>query len=406
MREHLTDRFAASISPSSRIERYFDTTNRTPRGFLLRVTPAGARVWAMRYRVADSGRERELTIGAVESWPVAEARKRGHELRREIDAGGDPLGDREEKRAAPSVAELAERFIAEALARRAPRTQAEYRAQLRDWILPALGRKKVDSVACEDIEKLHAQVTKGNDKLSGGQRRANSVKSLVSVLFNQAIVWKMRPPHTNPAELVKNNDEHGRERYLGGEELARLVAVLDRWREKRPDSVDAISLATLTGARRGEILGMMWSQIEGLGTDTVAWNKPASLTKDRKPHRTPLSEAAALVLHRRQAERAEGPKIVRLRDNDHVFRGAGSKTHCNTLERDWYQIRAAAGLEDVRFHDLRHTFASTLVGENLSLEIIGRLLGHAKSSTTQRYAHLADKPLRDAAELISRKVRP
>jgi len=394
MRENLSDRFAAGVVPSpGKVARYFDQDRRAPRGFLLRETPAGARVWAVRYRVKDSGREREITIGDVKSWPIGEARKEGHKLRREIDAGGDPLGEREEKRAVPTVAELIERFIAEALPSLAPRTGAEYRAQLRDWILPALGNKKVTAVDREDIEQLHRKIT-----ATGKLRRANSVKSLCSTLFSQAIVWRMR--EDNPASHVKGNREHGRERYLTPEEIERLVAVIERWREKRPDSVDAITLAMLTGARRGEVLSMRWPDVD-LGAGV--WNKPAALTKDRKPHRVPLSEAAVAMLRCRFDERAG--KVVRLRGDDSVFRGAGSRTHANRLERDWAIIRAEASLSDVRFHDLRHSFASVLVGEGLSLEIIGKLLGHSRPGTTKRYAHLADAPLREAAEIAARRLR-
>jgi integrase len=155
----------------------------------------------------------------------------------------------------------------------------------------------------------------------------------------------------------------------------------------------------LTGARRGEVLGMRWAEVDL--SSSGMWNKPAASTKQRKPHHVPLSEAAVAVLRRRQAAR-EG-KVIRLHD-DHVFAGAGTKTHCNALERDWYIIRAASGLEDVRFHDLRHSFASVLVSEGLSFEIIGRLLGHSKPGTTKRYAHLADQPLREAAEIVAGKI--
>jgi integrase len=153
----------------------------------------------------------------------------------------------------------------------------------------------------------------------------------------------------------------------------------------------------LTGSRRGEVLGMRYGEVD-LGAGV--WSKPAASTKQRKPHRIPLSEAAVKLLQHRQAER-DG-KVVRLRD-DFVFRGGGSKTHTNRLEGDWAIIRAEAGLLDVRFHDLRHTVASQLVSEGLSLEIIGQMLGHTKPATTRRYAHLADQPLREAAEIVASK---
>jgi len=261
----------------------------------------------------------------------------------------------------------------------------------RDWILPALGRRKVAAVGRQDIERLQGKITK-----AGKPRRANSVRSVVSTLFAQAILWQMRTD--NPATGVKGNPEPGRERYLTAEELERLMTVLDRWRERRPDSVDAITLAVLTGARRGEILAMRWAE---LNLDEAIWAKPAASTKQRRAHRVPLSPDAVAVLRRRQEERVAGGKIVRLRE-DHVFGGGGSKTHSNTLERDWYVIRAAAGLEDVRFHDLRHSFASVLAGAGLSLPVIGAMLGHSKPATTQRYAHLADAPLREAAEIVAK----
>jgi integrase len=391
VREKLTDRFAATVAPTpGRIERYFDTDKRSPRGFLLRVTSAGARSWALQYREPQSGRQREMTIGDVKSWPFTEARKQGHELRRVVDAGGDPL---DRGRAEPIVTELVQRFEDEALPRRAEKTQIEYRAMLRDYLLPALGNRKVSGVVRADIEKLHRRISE-----TGKLRRANAVRSICSILFTQAIVWGLRDD--NPAAHIKPNVEHGRERYLSAAEIERLGAVLDHWRPRRPDSVDAITLALLSGARRGEIVGMRWADLD---LEAAVWTKPPGLTKQRRAHRVPLSPEAVAVLRRRQAEGTDTNKIVRLWD-DHVFAGGGTKTHTNTLERDWSQIRAAAGIEDVRFHDLRHSFASLLVSEGLSLPIIGRMLGHTRPTTTSRYAHLADQPLREAAGIVGKIV--
>jgi integrase len=380
-----------------RVTRPGHRDRRSPRGFLLRVTAAGHRAWCLNYRVRDTGRERRLTIGDTKSWPIAEARKRAHELRRQIDAGGDPLADREDERAAPTVAELAERYKAEVLPRLAPRTQHEHRAMLRTWILPAIGRQKVTQVERSDVEKLHRHVTTGSgDKANpGGPRRANMCKSLVSRLFNQAIVWGMRAPHSNPCELVPGHPEHGRERYLSADEITRLMGVLEqrrrqaRWR----DSVDVITLALLTGARRGELLGMAWDQLD---LDSAVWTKPATSTKQRKAHRVPLSADAVALLRQR---RSSDTRSLRL-----VFRRGNSASGASRMDRDWSLIRAAAGLEDVRFHDLRHSFASLLVSAGESWPVIGRMLGHAKTQTTMRYAHLADQPLRDAAEIVAGKI--
>src|SRR4030095_15072681 len=139
VRAELNDRVAKSAAPGI----YFDTDKRSPPGFLLRVTPAGARAWCLNYRVKDSLRERRLTIGATTVYTIGEARKRAAELRRIVNQGGDPLSHLAIARAEPTVSERAERFYEEALPSRAPRTAYEYRAMLDKHVLPAIGRLKV-----------------------------------------------------------------------------------------------------------------------------------------------------------------------------------------------------------------------------------------------------------------------
>jgi len=399
MREKLTYKFAKTVKPTAgKVARYFDTSPSAPSGFLLRVT-AGARVWALRYRVRDSGREREITIGDVENRRLVDAYKRARELRREIEDGGDPLGDREERRAAPTVDELAKRFIEESLPSRAPRTRAEYQAMIRDWVLPAIGQRKVADVKRDDVERLHRRITG-----TGRERRANAVKSLCSTIFTKAIAWGIITD--NPAAGIEKNTEHSRERYLSAEELDRLLTELEQRRERRPDSVDAIHLLVLTGARRAEVLTMLWRDID---LAAAVWTKPSRSTKTGKrsgqPHWVPLSPEAVAVLQRRQKERDTGGKVVHLRGDLPVFRGYGSKSHTNRLERDWRAIRAAAGLNDLRLHDLRHSFASFLVSAGEGLPVVGKLLGHTTPQMTQRYAHAHDLAQRRAVDAIGRMTR-
>jgi integrase len=398
MRKELTDQLAKTLPPGI----YWDTHKAAPPGFLLRVTKAAlqakpdprSRSWCLNYRRQADGLERRPTIGAVASWPVKQARERAAEWRRIVDAGGDPLGEREEQRAAPTVADLWQRYEQEELPARAPGTRGNYKAMWRDWIAPAIGKLKVAAVTREDVEKLHRKIT-GANKL----RQANAVKSLCSTLFNQSIVWHMR--EDNPTRLIKGNREEHRHRFLSGEDLDRLLGVLERHRERRPDSVDAIMLAVLTGARRGEILSLRWTDLD---LNTAVWNKPAALVKQRREHRLAMSQPAVEVLQRRQAERDTPGRVVRLRQDAHVFRGGNSKTHANTLERDWYQFRAEAGLTDVRFHDLRHSVASWLIAAGMSLPVVGSVLGHSRAATTQRYAHLSDAAQRQAVDIIGSMV--
>jgi integrase len=404
MRANLTDSFAARATPGL----YWDTHPKAPTGFALKVNPGGSRNYVLNYRLKDSGRERRLTIGDVASWPVAEARKRAAELRRVIDGGGDPLGDWQDKRAAPTVKELAARFVKEALpyqvkgGERAPRTQADYRDLLDRFIVPALGGIKVAAVTTDNVLKLHRQIT-----AAGKKRRANAMRVVARLLFDAAIKWKMRDKGDNPVVEVPRNPEPGRERFLSDPEIDRLMAALEAWRigderdsverlTGKRDSADMITLLLLTGARRGEVVGMRRGQLD---LDAAVWDKPLPLVKQRRRHRVPLSPEAVALLRRRLVER-EQDRVVALRD-DRVFRGTAV---VDRLERDWRVIRASAGLNDVRLHDLRHSYASLLAGSGLSLPIIGALLGHSQAQTTLRYAHLADQPLRAATGIVGKIV--
>jgi hypothetical protein len=129
------------------------------KGFGIRVTSAGARAFVLNYRTRV-GRERRFTIGSFPDWKTGGARMEAVELKRQIDRGGDPLGEIKAGRAAPTVADLCERFIAEYLPRKRPSTQTTYRQQIAAEVIPALGRLKVANVAFADIDGVHRAITK------------------------------------------------------------------------------------------------------------------------------------------------------------------------------------------------------------------------------------------------------
>lgn len=146
----------------------------------------------------------------------------------------------------------------------------------------------------------------------------------------------------------------------------------------------------LTGARRGELLAAQWGDFD---LETGAWTKPGSTTKQKTAHRVPLSEAAVRLLA--DMERRADPGV------EWVFPAPRKPGPRTDIKEAWEALRAAARIPDVRVHDLRHSFASVLASQGLSLPIIGALLGHATPTTTARYAHLLDDPLRRATEAAS-----
>jgi integrase len=373
MAERLTDRLVRSLErPPTGNKVHYDTE---VRGFGARITAAGAIAFILNYRRRSDGLERRHTIGSYPDWSVAAAREKAKELKRHIDGGGDPVGEHVAERGAPTVAALCDRFLEEHVAKQRLHTRRDYHAMIRTDILPALGKLKVASVEFEHVERLHAKVTRR------APIRANRMLAMASKMFNLAVLWRMRP--NNPCKGVARNKEHHRRRYLSTEELVRLTTALN---EHPSQAVaDAIRLLLLTGARRGEVLKATWDQFDLMAG---IWSKPPPSTKQEEHHQVPLSAPARELLARLNKQ-AEGPFLFPSRD---------SKQARQNLTHGWRLICKAAGIDGLRIHDLRHSFASSLVGAGFGLPVIGALLGHSQPSTTARYAHLAHDPLREAVE--------
>ncbi len=376
MPEHLTDVVVKRLpSPSKGNRITYDAG--LPKGFGVCVTAKGHKSFVLNY-YTRAGRQRRFTIGAYPSWSVAAARTEARRLRTEIDRGGDPLGEIEQSRAAPTVRDLADRFLADYVPRKRISTQRDYRRQIAVNILPELGDLKVAAVGFGDVDRLHRAMSKR------APTQANRTIAVLSRMFTLAIRWGMRAD--NPCKTIERNVEGKRQRYLTGAELARLTTALT----ELPDqgAANAIRLLLLTGARRGEVLAAKWTDFD---LEEGSWVKPASTTKQKKTHRVPLSDAAVALL---KDMRGSAPKEV-----VHLFPPPEGQTpHRLDLDDAWGILRKTADIGTARLHDLRHTFASVLASAGQSLPMIGSLLGHSSPTTTHRYAHLYDDPQRAAVE--------
>jgi integrase len=352
-------------------------------GFGCRVTAAGFRSFVFNYRVRGSGQQRRITIGSVGDWSTGAARNEARRLRRLVDNGADPRGDHEESRDAPTMAELLDRFETEYLPRKRPTTIRTYQGMLDKHLKPFFGRfTKAADVAYEDVDRLHREIT-----ATGSRYVANRCVSLLSRIFSLAIRWKMRSD--NPARGIERNTEAKRKRYLSGDELARLTKALAETDDKQ--FVNIVMTLLLTGARRGEVLSMRWDALH-LAEGKAVWSKPSSETKQKRDHTVVLSEPVRLLLASIE------------RDGDFVFPGDGGAGHITEIKKSWKVLLDRAGIERLRLHDLRHSFASQLVNSGASLALIGSMLGHASPVTTSRYAHLYDETQREAAERVGKIV--
>jgi integrase len=350
-------------------------------GFGVRVTAAGTRSFVLNY-TTKAGRERRFTIGRFPNWTTVAARMEARQLRRRVDTGEDPQGDLHVLRDAPTVDHLCERFLDEHASKKRPATQREYGDMVRNFIVPALGAKKVVDVSFADIEKLHRSITK-----RGTPRRANGVAAVSRKMFALAVRWKMRPD--NPATGIEFNEEHSRTRYLSSDEIVRLTEALKQHHDQQAANI--IRLLLFTGARRGEVLSARWDQFD---IQAGTWTKPGATTKQKTAHHVPLSAPALQLL-------AEMPRS----DSAFVFPGRVAGQHRATIKYNWAAICRDAKIEGVRVHDLRHTFASIGVSSGLTLPIIGALLGHSNPATTARYAHLVIDRLQRATDQIAALIQ-
>jgi hypothetical protein len=257
MAQHLTDAIVKRLPLPERASG-IHTDGGIP-GFGVRVTAAGARSFVLRYRVRGSGRERTYTIGSTASWQVTAARTEAKRLRRLIDQGGDPLGDLEAERSAPTVADLCDRFEQEHLPRKRAGTAQAYRLVLAKHVRPHFGaHTKVADVTFEDVDALHRKISK-----SGAPYAANRTLAVLSKMFALAIRWNMCSD--NPCRGIERNYEAKRMRYLSGDELARLTTALTAHPNKQ--IANTVRILLLTGARRGEVLSMRWADVD-LSTGT------------------------------------------------------------------------------------------------------------------------------------------
>jgi integrase len=383
----LTDKTVAALEAPPKGNRRVPDSE--VQGLHAQVTAARRHSWVLRYRF--HGVETLYTIGDYPDWNTAAARTEARRLKRLIDQGRNPKADRDEERAAPTVADLAKRYETEHLPGKRPRSADEDRALIRDYVLPAIGKLKVADVTQADIRKMHRAITD-----AGKPYRANRALACARTMFNLAMSpdWNMRAD--NPARGgtggVQRNPEDGRERFLSEAEIARLSEALVSHPERT--TVALIRFLMMTGCRFGEAANATWDQFD---LERGIWTKPSSHTKQKRRHALPLS-APALALLRERNREAAGTFVF---PSSKPGRKERSKEHpLTTIKTAWARICRDAKLKGVRIHDIRHSFASVLAGSGASLQLIGSLLGHAQIATTARYAHLADDARRAAVERV------
>jgi len=346
-----------------------------------------AKVYILKSSVA--GRQRWFTIGRHGSpWTVDTARSKAKSILGHVADGMDPATLRDEAKTNPTIKQLAAMFMDEhVLPKRKTSTAIGYQDFLDRIVVPNIGKLKVAEVEFKDIAKLH-------HSLKSAPYQANRVLAVLSKMMAWAEKLGYRANDSNPCRHVEKFAEHKRERFLSAQELSELSRALREAERSGADAktgpyvVAAIRLLILTGARLGEILNLEWEHVD--------LKRGMLLLPDSKTGKKTiyLSAPARDVLS----------AIPRIESNPFVICGGKAGAHLVNLQKPWRRIRNLAGLDGVRLHDLRHSFASTAASGGLSLQMIGKLLGHTQAATTERYAHLAADPLKAANEAVGQRI--
>jgi integrase len=403
----LTKRVVDSLAPRQRQYVEYDSDLK---GFGVAVYPSGIKSWVCEYRPNGGGRgvaKKRVTLGKITQLTPEQARKVAADTLAAVRLGGDPAADRAERRKALTIGELLDLFDEQYVGPMVkPGTAVSHRIAIAE-LRSAHGGMKAEALSRSHVATLHA-------RMADRPYAANRAVAVWGKAFTWAATRGLIPEGVNPTKGLQKYREQGRERFLISEELGRLGAVLaegetvglpyevDETKPKAkhaakaenrrvkldPFAVAAIRLLILTGARLREILHAQWCQVD--------FERGVIFLADSKTGKKPvyLSAAALAVLS----------ALPRIEGNPHVIAGAKDGRPRADLKKPWASVCRAAGLDGVRLHDLRHSFASIGAGASMGLPIIGKLLGHSQPQTTARYAHLDADPLRRAVDTIGATI--
>lgn len=345
-------------------------------GFILEVRSSGGKTYHLRYR-DRYGKQRQFKIGDAESITFDRARTRAQQVRSRVVLGDSPVDDRKALRQVPTLAE----FVRDGYVPHIRVHRRNYQSTisfLRLHILPRFGKLRLDQITPQLITEAHNELKARGYALA----MANRLPVHLKIIYNLAKKLKVMGVDANPANPVKLYQvNNAKERYLTPEETQRLRAVLDEGSNRQFRNI--VVLLLMTGCRKRELLDARWEDVD---LDRRMWRIP--LTKSGRPRNVPLSGAVVELL-RGLPRWDRCPYVI---PNPSTMRPYGN------LHYNWDRVRRAAGMPELRMHDLRHSFASNLVNAGRSIYEVGRLLGHAQVKTTQRYAHLSDATLMSAME--------
>ncbi len=414
---NLTKRTLDALKPAALDYQIWDTK---VRGLGVRVYPSGARGFVLQYRNA-AGRTRKIALGRYGILTVDKAREKATKLLGEILDGRDPSQDKRENRHAKTVGELADLYLREGSVEKPNKKLSSWetdRSNIERHIRPLLGTRIARGLTKTDVARFQSDVAAGKTAkdektgprgraiVRGGKGIASRVLAVLSAMMTfgegRGIVAG------NPAKGVEPYEGRKKERFLTDTEVEILgEALVEMERDGSLPWVAsaAIKLLLLTGARRGEILALRWEDVD---TDRGCLRLPDSKTGAKVIRLTAAALSALAVLPRSArwvlpAAKGSGHYVGLPKHWDAVTARANAIA-LSRAKREGRSLEGALSFDGVRLHDLRHSFASFAVQSGGSLYLVGKVLGHKQTRTTERYAHASDEPLLATAELAAQRI--
>ena len=346
-------------------------------GFGMRWRASGTKAWIVRYRLR--GRIRFITLGNPPKMKASEARAKARKLRAEANLVGLPIKLPKQTGEGMTVAGFADEFLASAKGRWKDSTFKSNAYAVRRELLPIFGDLPLTSINKADIVRWR-------DDMAARTGTFNRTVPVLSALLQESENFGYRAKGSNPAKGMPRYKRKRSERYLSAQEYRVLGAVLKDAEGEMPLAVPVIRLLLYTGARAGEITNLR-----------CEWVKPPRIL-------LPDSKTGPRVIYLNEPAEAILAKVIGGREDGLVFPAPCKPSVAFNVTAHWYILRGRAGLNDVRLHDLRHSFASLAIRDGISLTLIGKLLGHSLPESTERYTHLADDIVSEAADRVCASI--
>lgn len=371
----LTAHFVSSVTlkPSAKKVDYYDTM---VTGFMLEVRPTGGATYYLKYRDVHD-RLRQFKIGDYKSLTFDKAKQAAKVLRSRVVLGESPMEEKIQRKLVPTLKEFYEQYYLPQI-KMYRRNYSSVLSHIRNHILTRFGTKPMSQIRQHEIVAAHQEMREQGYSMVTSNRLVVTMKTM----FNMAKRMKIPGCDENPVQGMEIFDpQNGRERYLSKEETKRLLDAVKE--SKNPQMQNIIELLLFTGARKREIMDAKWEDVH-LERRFIR----VPLSKSGKPRNIPLSSAAMEVIER----------LPRFKDCPFLVPNPATLQPYTGVYEVWHRVRKQAGLEDVRLHDLRHTYASHLVNAGASIYVVSKVLGHSQIKNTMRYSHLSEETLLDAVE--------